>query len=398
MGLVTGVAKGAPLNSSVFHAARPPAMNHHPSTRVPSADRPVRPALLAAAALLAALAQSPAQAQAAAAGDKPIAQLLSEQKWPEALAAIDGLLKTRPSDTQLLMNRGAVLSNMNRNAEALSTFQKVVTLNPQLPAAHNNIAVILAATGRYDEARASLERALKVAPNYATAYENLGDLYIHQANESYRKAVQIDRGLSSAKTKLDKSTELIILATGAPPVERAPAAASGAAPAAPMAAPATVASPPPPATAPASSKAGTSAGTSAAAPAPAPAPAPTAAPAVVAGDPAVAAQVEAAVQAWAQAWARRDTAAYTAAYAPEFRGSAPDAQTWRAEARARLEARSRIVVRLSELEISVEGDRAKARFQQFYDSDQPDSRRRTRKTLELQRVQGQWLIREEVRR
>jgi tetratricopeptide (TPR) repeat protein len=312
-------------------------------------------------------------APAAAAGpdDRPIAVLLSEQKWPEALAAIDRLLKTRPTDTQLLMNRGAVLSNLNRNADALATFERVARLNPQLPAAHNNIAVILAATGRYDEARAALERAIKAQPNYATAYENLGDLYAHQAYEAYRQALNIDKTMRSAKTKLDMTQQLIVVATGAPPQERAPAAAAAAPAPLPTAAPAA---------------------------GPGTAPQPAQGPAAAAASGQARAEVEAAVRGWASAWSRRDAEAFTGAYAADFQGGGGDAASWRRDTQARLEARSRITVTLSDLEISVEGDRATARFLQTYESDQPGSRLRTRKTLGLQKQQNRWVIVDEQRR
>lgn len=342
-----------------------------------------------AAAQAPAPAAPPATTAAPAAGDRPIAMLLSEQKWPEALAAIDRLLKTRPNDTQLLMNRGAVLSNLNRNAEALSTFERVARLNPQLPAAHNNIAVILAATGRYDEARAALERAIKAQPTYATAYENLGDLFAHQAYEAYRQALGIDKTLRSAKTKLDLTQQLIVVATGAPPQERGPAGPPPAAAAAPAAPAATPAAKPAAAAAP---------GVAPPAAAAAPPTAAAASPAPPTAGGAAEAEVEAAVRAWAGAWSQRDTAAFIAAYGADFRGGAADAATWRRETQARLEARSRISVRVSELAVSVDGDRAEARFQQNYESDQPGSRLRTRKTLSLQKVQGRWVIVDEQRR
>lgn len=108
--------------------------------------------------------------------------------------------------------------------------------------------------------------------------------------------------------------------------------------------------------------------------------------------------MEAAVRAWARAWSRREADAFSAAYAPEFRGNAADANAWRRDTQARLEARSRISVKVSELDITVDGDRAAARFQQNYESDQPGSRLRTRKTLNFQKLGDRWLIVDEQRR
>ena len=106
-----------------------------------SSPRPIH--TLRVAALAAALAVAAGLAHAQQPADKQLAGLLADQKWTEALALIDTQLKAKPNDAQLLMNRGAVLSSMGRNADALAVFQKVATSNPQLPAAHNNMAVIL---------------------------------------------------------------------------------------------------------------------------------------------------------------------------------------------------------------------------------------------------------------
>ncbi|MBL8328520.1 MAG: tetratricopeptide repeat protein [Rubrivivax sp.] len=349
------------------------------------AGSPLRNAIVALAFMVCgsiALAQQPAL-------DKQIASLLAEQKWGEALALIDTQLKTRPNDTSLLMNRGAVLSNLDRNGDALATFQKVASINPQLPAVHNNIAVIQAAMGRYEDAKAALERAIRIQPAYATAYENLGDLYAHMAGDAYRRALQIDKTLKTAKAKLEMATELTSFAAGAPPGASAappsgasPGAAPGSRPAALAPAdPAVVAapSPSPPAPAPAAAPA-------------AAAPAATAS-AAAAARAAAASEVEAALKAWARAWSARDVAAYTAAYVPGFKGRSATHEAWLADRRARLEARSRIAVTLTDIRVTVLGDRADAQFRQAYESDSASTR--SRKKLVLQRIQGQWLIREE---
>jgi len=385
--------------------------------------------LLVLAALL------PCAAQAQPTADKPLAELLAQKRWPEALAAIDRALKERPKDTQLLMNRGAVLSNLNRDGEALQVFKAVAAANPRLPAAHNNMAVILAAMGRYDEARAALLLAIKAQPNYATAHENLGDLHAHQAADAYRRALEIDPALKTAKTKLDLTADIITLATGVrppgpttaakPPAAAAAAVAPTAAPTAPAKAPTAAsapvpepqvsakpaAAPPAPAPAPASPPTTAAAARAATAVASAPsasASATTSQPAASSpsGSEAAAAEVEAAVRAWARAWSRRDAARYVAAYTDDYRGGTDTAPIWRELAQKRLRERSSIRVELSQLAVEVDGDTARARFEQTYESDQPGSRMRTRKTLVLQKTPGdkagkanqsRWLIREEIR-
>lgn len=126
-------------------------------------------------------------------------------------------------------------------------------------------------------------------------------------------------------------------------------------------------------------------------PAAAPAPVSAAAPA----DPAASIrEVEAAVRAWAAAWSARDVARYLAAYAPDFtppRGQ--DRKAWEADRRARITDKAAISVSIDSLVISVQGQAASASFQQTYSADKLHEK--SRKTLELQRVGNQWLIRKE---
>ncbi len=49
--------------------------------------------------------------------------------------------------------------------EALHRFERAAAADPQDPRALNNLAVALEAVGRFDEARATYERGVKIAPN-----------------------------------------------------------------------------------------------------------------------------------------------------------------------------------------------------------------------------------------
>ncbi|MGJ7525118.1 L,D-transpeptidase Cds6 family protein [Variovorax sp. GB1P17] len=130
----------------------------------------------------------------------------------------------------------------------------------------------------------------------------------------------------------------------------------------------------------------------AATPAPPPAPAPAAAPA--AAPNAGIAEVETAVRAWAAAWSARDVDRYLAAYAPDFTPARnQDRKRWEAERRTRITGKSKISVTIDDLVISVSGQTASARFKQVYRADKLNHT--DRKTLELQRVGNQWLIRKE---
>jgi tetratricopeptide (TPR) repeat protein len=315
--------------------------------------------------------------------EKPLASLLAEQKWTEALTLIDAQLKAKPNDTELLMNRGAVLSSMGRNAEALAVFQKIVAANPQASAAHNNMAVILAASGKYDDARVALESAIRIAPGYATAHENLGDLYAHLAANAYRKALQFDKNLETAKPKLEVARELTALASGEVPTPGAGVKASADKTAA--AAP-TRAAPIPTAPAPAVAPTPTPTPTRPPAAAPVPTAAPT--PADVSTN-----DVQDALRAWAKSWSDKDMSGYAAAYTADFKGSHPSREAWLKARTAVIVPRKRIEVTVSDIKVVAHGDRAEVNFRQDYASDA--LRDSTRKSVVMQKVGRKWLIREE---
>ena len=82
---------------------------------------------------------------------------------------------------------------------------------------------------------------------------------------------------------------------------------------------------------------------------------------------------------------------YLGAYAPNFTPTGGQSRKdWEADRRARIVPRSRIEVGVSDLNITVNGDRATARFRQAYNSDNLNVS--SRKTLDLVRSGNRWLI------
>lgn len=326
----------------------------------------------------------PVAAQPAASGAAPAAEtaeiqrLLKDGQHAQALKLIDESLSRNPKDPQMRFRRGVALSMLDRKPEALGVFQKLVEDHPEMPAPYNNMAVIYGAQGDYDKARGSLERAIRTNPAYATAYQNLGDVYAQLASQAYSKALQLDKSDATVPPKLALLREL----TAGPNVP--PTAATTVAQAKPAA---TVTTPPPAASNQASTKPATPAATTTP-------PKPASAP--VAERPAVnaVADVESAVKAWAAAWSRRDMAAYYAAYAGEYAGQAGSRKAWEQERKDRIASRKSIQVGVSNLRVSVNGERATARFRQSYESDSLSVT--STKTLEFSRAgNGKWVIRQE---
>jgi len=116
----------------------------------------------------------------------------------EAFAKLEQLLQARPKDAPLRFLKGVMLADSQRGAEATSTFLQLTVDYPDLPEPYNNLAVLYAAQGDYDKARAALEAALRAHPGYAVAHQNLGDVYVQLARRSYAQALQLDPSSSAA--------------------------------------------------------------------------------------------------------------------------------------------------------------------------------------------------------
>lgn len=141
-------------------------------------------------------------------------RLLKTHHYKRALAQVDAVLAAKPGDPQARFLKGVILTEAGDSNHAIAVFKQLTEDYPELPEPYNNLAVIYASQGRYELARTELERALRTHPSYATAYENLGDIYAKMASEAYDKALQIDSSNSAARSKL----ALLKRLTGTPPV------------------------------------------------------------------------------------------------------------------------------------------------------------------------------------
>nr|WP_255517206.1 tetratricopeptide repeat protein [Herbaspirillum sp. SJZ099] len=143
-----------------------------------------------------------------------INKLMRSGQYAEALTKTDAILAKHPRDAQMRFTKGLILAEQNRSAEAIAVFVKLTEDFPDLPEPYNNLAVLYAANGQYDKARAALDMAMRTNPTYATALENLGDVYAKLASQAYDKALQIDPGSNVPQPKLTLLRSLNGNATG----------------------------------------------------------------------------------------------------------------------------------------------------------------------------------------
>ena len=301
---------------------------------------------------------------------KDASKLYQQSKFDQAMSKVNAGLQVQPKDAQGRFLKGLILTEQKKVADAIQTFTGLTEDYPELPEPYNNLAVLYAGQGNYEKAKAALELAIHTHPAYATAHENLGDIYAQLARRAYDKALQLDKSNITAQSKLAMVKEMFTvpksIVAPTPPnaaaivaakPESAKATTTVAAAAAPNSAATT------PATAPASSAASEDG-------------------------------VKKAVSAWAAAWSAKDVAAYLGFYAANF--ETPDGLargTWEAQRKDRIERPASIKVDLTFRSVKIKGSEATVVFRQAYRSDTVNSN--NTKTLKLVRAGDKWLIQSE---
>jgi len=279
-------------------------------------------------------------------------QLFKQKQYVQALDHIGNILKDDPKNARARFLKGLIETEQGKLADAMQTFQALSEDYPELPEPYNNLAVIYATQGDYDKARDALEMAINTHPSYATAHENLGDVYAKMASQAYDKALQYDKTDTTAKTKLSLIKELFsVTQPAAKPLLGA------------IGNPVLVQ----------------------------PAQIPEKTP-VVAN---TSGEVIKAVDNWARAWSQNDVNGYLAFYAPDFQTpSGQPRKDWETSRKARIAKPKKIEVAVGSLQVKfTDNNRVIVTFRQDYRSASLKSS--TTKTLVMIKDGEHWLIQQE---
>lgn len=311
-------------------------------------------------------------------------KLFKQGQHSQALDKVNGVLAGKPKDAQARFLKGLILTEQGKTAEAIKTFSALTEDYPELPEPYNNLAVLYASQGQYDKAKLALEMAIRTHPSYATAHENLGDIYAKMASQAYDRALQLDRSNTATQTKLAMIQDLFAGGTRvkAAPARNNPVLSKVEAPAlskAEVTAPANVAASQPVESepvAPAATK---------------PAPAEKNPPPASNNS----GEVLKTVNAWAAAWSVKNVKKYLSFYAADFK--VPDGKSraaWEATRHERIGKPKSIQVGISGATVNFsDSSHATVKFRQSYRA----SHLKTsgNKTLLMVKSGGNWLIQEE---
>lgn len=330
-----------------------------------------------------------------------IQRLMKQNQMPQALDKVDTYISSNPKDAQGRFLKGLILTELNRQNEAIDVFAKLTGDYPELPEPYNNLAVLYAQQKQYDKARTALEMAIRTHPSYSIAHENLGDVYAKLASQAYDKALKLDSSNTSTQTKLSLIKDLISSATkpGSPPVTPS---------ARPAVEPVKTAALEP-----------TKPAVSVATPIAAAQPSPVAAPAKALEEPAEpvvvektaeqqpvattksiaaanddSAEIKKALLGWASAWSRKDVKAYLSYYSGDFQTpKGRPRKVWEKERYQRIDKPGKLQVTVDDIRITMSGDKATVVFHQSYAS--TSFRSATDKTLVFVKSGNRWLIQQE---
>jgi tetratricopeptide (TPR) repeat protein len=100
----------------------------------------------------------------------------------EAITALLPYVKAYPDDARARLILANAYNAMGQNEQALMMYRELETQLPNVPQFPTFTGTILVRMGRFDEARASFERAVKTYPLFISAAEALVDLDLQQKN------------------------------------------------------------------------------------------------------------------------------------------------------------------------------------------------------------------------
>ena len=84
---------------------------------------------------------------------------------------------------------GASAGQLGQYAIAVSAFKKVIELQPDFAAAHNNLGTALKNQNEYVAAESAYNKAIEINPSYAEAYNNLGQTLVQQGK--FKEAIKV---------------------------------------------------------------------------------------------------------------------------------------------------------------------------------------------------------------
>jgi tetratricopeptide (TPR) repeat protein len=141
----------------------------------------------------------------ASAGERLLVRWLAgvqEDNYVPAIAAMNDLLTQYPRDQRLAFLAGGWLVRKERYSQAIMVLERAVTLNPDYPAALNELGYAYAFSGDFEKGFAAMDRYVALEPDQPNPHDSYGEILrlagkFDAALEQYRMSIKIDPNFGS---------------------------------------------------------------------------------------------------------------------------------------------------------------------------------------------------------
>jgi len=145
-----------------------------------------------------------------------VQKLLRQAKYSQALQLVNKGLASNPRDPQMRFWQGFIFEQLGQPDMAMQVYLDLTREYPELAEPFNNLGVLYAAKGDYPNAKAALDNALRANPNYAQAHENMGDLLVNMARQSYERSLAISPKQRDPAQKIEQLKPVLEITQGNP--------------------------------------------------------------------------------------------------------------------------------------------------------------------------------------
>ncbi|HKS72159.1 MAG TPA: tetratricopeptide repeat protein [Terriglobales bacterium] len=127
---------------------------------------------------------------------------VQEDNYVPAIAAMNDLLARYPQDRRLLFLAGRWLIHQERYQQGIVILERAVALDPNYPAALNELGYAYAYSGDFDKGIAAMERYVALEPDQPNPHDSYGEIlrlagHFDAALEQYRTSIRVDPNFGS---------------------------------------------------------------------------------------------------------------------------------------------------------------------------------------------------------
>ncbi|MDC6465283.1 tetratricopeptide repeat protein [Pelagibacteraceae bacterium] len=133
-----------------------------------------------------------------------------ENKFEDSEKLYTEIINKEPEHLEANFGLGLLflrIKNINKIYKAKSQFEKTIKINPNYAASYNNLGQIFLVLGENKKAAKYFEKTIELQPDLAAPYNNLGNILLDfgenkKALKCFEKAIQIQPGLIAAHNNL----------------------------------------------------------------------------------------------------------------------------------------------------------------------------------------------------